>query len=121
MRKMDFRCATTAFGAFLFFAAVGAADDGDDFSNNLFSDLGPLLSLFGEQFTKQFLSQSMSWLDSFIFACAPLGILTAVVACIRVAGPVWLKAVIGRARETDAAAELDLMSSTSHEGLSAAY
>lgn len=29
---------------------------GDEFSNNLFSDLAPLLTLFGEQVTKQFLS-----------------------------------------------------------------
>lgn len=58
----------------------------------------------------------MTWLESVIFACAPLGIITAIVAAIRVGGPSWLKAVIGRARETAAAAELDLMSSTSHEG-----
>jgi hypothetical protein len=30
-------------------------------------------------------------------------------------GPSWLKAVIGRARENRATAELELMSSTSHE------
>jgi hypothetical protein len=33
--------------------------DGSSFSNNLFSDLAPLLTLFGEQVTKQFLSQSV--------------------------------------------------------------
>jgi hypothetical protein len=33
--------------------------DGNDFANNLFSDLAPLLTLFGEQVTKQFLSMSM--------------------------------------------------------------
>jgi hypothetical protein len=46
---------------------------------------------------------------------APLGIITAIVGAIRVGGFPWMKAVIGRARENRALAELDLMSSTSHE------
>lgn len=50
-----------------------------------------------------------------IFALAPLGILTAIVGAIRVGGPPWLKAIIGRARENRATVELELMSSTSHE------
>lgn len=45
----------------------------------------------------------------------PLGILTAVVSAIRVRGPPWLRAVIGRARENLATVELELLSSTSHE------
>ena len=57
----------------------------------------------------------MGWLDHIIFAMAPLGILTAIVAAIRVGGPSWLKAVIGRARENIATVEVELMSSTSHE------
>jgi hypothetical protein len=61
------------------------------------------------------MSESMGWLDNVIFAMAPLGIVTAIVGAIRVGGPVWLKAVIGRARENRAAAEIELMSSTSHE------
>ena len=91
------------------------ADDGADFSNNLFSDLGPVLALFGEQVTKQFMSQSMSWLEDVIFAMAPLGIITAIISAIRVGGPNWLKAVVGRARESKAVVEIELMSSTSHE------
>lgn len=54
-------------------STAAAADSGDDFSNNLFSDLAPLLTLFGEQVAKQFLSQSMGWADNIIFAVAPLG------------------------------------------------
>jgi hypothetical protein len=92
-----------------------SASDGQDFSNNLFSDLGPLLQLFGEQVAKQFMSQSVGWADNILFAMAPLGIITAVVGAIRVSGPTWLKAIIGRARENRAAAEVELMSSTSHE------
>lgn len=46
---------------------------------------------------------------------APLGIITALVGAIRIGGPIWLKAVIGRARETRASAEVELMFSTSHE------
>jgi len=61
------------------------------------------------------LTRIVGWLDHIIFAMAPLGILTAIVAAIRVGGPSWLRAVIGRARENRAIAEMELMSSTSHE------
>ncbi|SCN86299.1 uncharacterized protein FFB20_07600 [Fusarium fujikuroi] len=91
------------------------ADSGDDFSNNLFSDLAPLLALFGERVTMQFLSQSMGWADCIILAVAPLGIITTIVSAIRVDGPAWLKAIIGRSRENLSAAEMELMSSTSQE------
>jgi hypothetical protein len=74
-----------------------------------------LLALFGEKVTTQFMSQSMGWADNIILAMAPLGIITAIVGAIRVGGPQWLKAVIGRAREPIAVAEAELMSSTSHE------
>ncbi|KAF8854325.1 hypothetical protein BDZ45DRAFT_555429, partial [Acephala macrosclerotiorum] len=61
----------------------------------------------------QFLSHSTSWVENLIFALLPIGILTTVVSAIRVGGSRWLKAVIGRAREPEAVAELELMSSTS--------
>ncbi|KAL1883245.1 hypothetical protein Daus18300_000303 [Diaporthe australafricana] len=92
-----------------------AADGGDDFANNLFSDLAPLLALFGERVTMQFMSQSMGWADNIILAVAPIGIITAMVGAIRVGGPTWLKAIIGRAKENLAIAEGELMSSTSDE------
>jgi hypothetical protein len=85
------------------------AADGTEFANNLFSDLGPLLTLFGERVAIQYLSHSTSWLECLIFACAPLGILTAVVSAIRVGGTRWLKSVVGRAREPEANVELELM------------
>jgi hypothetical protein len=112
-----------------------AADSGDDFTNNLFTDIAPLvshpqinprklvdseiikLSLFGEQVTKQFLSQSMGWADNIIFAMAPLGIITAVISAIRCGGYTWMRAVIGRAREGAGYAEVELMSSTSENGM----
>lgn len=97
------------------FVHHAAAVGGEDFSNNLFSDLAPILALFGEQVAKQFMSQSMGWADNIIFAMAPLGIITAIVGAIRVSGPNWLKAVIGRARESKGAAEVELMSSTSND------
>ncbi|KAH9206686.1 hypothetical protein DL95DRAFT_450718 [Leptodontidium sp. 2 PMI_412] len=96
-------------------AGYVAADAGDDFSNNLFSDLAPLLALFGERVTMQFMSQSMGWADNIILAMAPLGIITIIVGAIRVGGPSWLKAIIGRARQSRAIAEFELMSSTSNE------
>ena len=46
---------------------------------------------------------------------APLGVLTAIVGAIRVGGADWLKRLVGRARETTAGAEIELMSSVSHE------
>ncbi|KAK3363272.1 hypothetical protein B0T25DRAFT_513321 [Lasiosphaeria hispida] len=98
-----------------FITSVAAADAGDDFSNNLFTDLAPLLALFGERVTMQFMSQSVGWADNIVLAMAPLGIITAIVGAIRVGGPSWLKAIIGRARESRAVAESELMSSTSNE------
>ncbi|KAF7539654.1 hypothetical protein G7054_g1965 [Neopestalotiopsis clavispora] len=97
------------------FVEHAIADAGDDFSNNLFSDLAPLLALFGERVSMQFLSESVGWADCIIFAMAPLGIITAIVSAIRVGGPSWLKALVGRSRENMAAAEMELMSSTSKE------
>jgi hypothetical protein len=63
----------------------------------------------------QFMSQSMGWADNIILAMAPLGIITIIVSAIRVGGPSWLKALVGRARENVAVAEAELMSSTSNE------
>ncbi|RMJ08402.1 hypothetical protein CDV36_011994 [Fusarium kuroshium] len=103
--------------AFLLLSCIThvAANSGEDFSNNLVSDLAPLLALFGERVTMQFMSQSMGWADNIILSMAPLGIITIIVSAIRVGGPSWLKALVGRARENIAVAEADLMSSTSNE------
>lgn len=98
-----------------FIEPVTSEDPGNEFSDNLFSDLAPVVELFGEQAAKQFMSQSMGWSDHIIFSMAPLGVIAAVVGAIRVAGPKWLKAFVGRAQEDRAAAECELMSSTSHE------
>lgn len=92
-----------------------ASDWWDDFSNNLATDLSPLLALFGEQVTQQFLSESTSIVDNFIFAMAPLGIVTAVVSVIRVCGGPALRAFIGRAQEGGGIAEAELCSSTSRD------
>ena len=46
---------------------------------------------------------------------ASLGIITAIVAAIRVSGPSWLKAAFGGARENLAVSEAKRMSSTSKE------
>ena len=69
---------------------------GDDFSNNLFTDLAPLLALFGDQMTKQFLSMSMGWADNTLIAVCPIGILTIMVSAIRIGGTSQLKTLIGR-------------------------
>ncbi|KAL0936785.1 ankyrin repeat protein [Colletotrichum truncatum] len=87
--------------------------EGDEFSNNLFSDLAPLLTLFGEQVTKQFLSMSMGWADNILLAMGPLGTITIMVSAIRVGGGKRMKALVGRARESRSIAEQELLSSTS--------
>ncbi|KAH8586804.1 hypothetical protein B0O99DRAFT_489413, partial [Bisporella sp. PMI_857] len=90
-------------------------DAGETFTNNLLTDLAPILALFGEQVTKQFMSQSFTWYDCIIFAACPIGIMTAIVSVIRVAAPNSWKAIVGRARASRAAAELEILSSTSDE------
>jgi len=93
------------------------ADDSDlsDFSNNLATDIGPLLVLFGDSMTKQYLSESTFFLDYFIFAMAPIGILTAIVSAIQVCGHSSLRAFIGRSQEGDGAVEAELCTSTSRD------
>lgn len=65
--------------------------------------------MFGERLTKQFLSESISLLDNFIFALSPLGVLTAVVSVIRICGSSSLRAFVGRAQEGPAEAESELL------------
>ncbi|KAF0644307.1 hypothetical protein FPSE5266_03430 [Fusarium pseudograminearum] len=102
----------------LFFALVAthaAADDLSDFSNDLATDVGPLLVLFGESMTRQYLSESTSFLDYLIFAMAPIGILTAITSVIRVCGHSTLRAFIGRSQEGDGVVEAELCTSTSRD------
>ncbi|KAI1503601.1 hypothetical protein F5X99DRAFT_406916 [Biscogniauxia marginata] len=108
-----FRLSTTL----LLLSAVGvlAADDENELFLNIFSDIGPILALFGDRFAQQFLGESFTVFDHLIFACVPLGIITAIAGAIRVQGPKFTRAFIGRARENRAAAEIEFMSSTSAE------
>ncbi|KAK6532177.1 hypothetical protein TWF694_003337 [Orbilia ellipsospora] len=94
---------------------VFGASSWDDFANNFATDLAPIVALFGEQVTKQYLSESTTILDSLTFALAPLGILTAIVSVIRVRGNARVKAFIGRAQEAHGVAEAELCSSTSRD------
>ncbi|EEU37865.1 uncharacterized protein NECHADRAFT_88135 [Fusarium vanettenii 77-13-4] len=95
------------------FGLSNETDFWSEFGNNFATDLAPIISLFGEQVTKQFLSESTTSLDTVIFAVGPLGIITAIVSCIRVSGSSFLKSVVGRAREPRAVPEVELCSSTS--------
>ena len=63
----------------------------------------------------QFMSQSTGWADNIILAMAPLGILTIIVAAIRVGGPYWLRSIIRRARKNRAIPEAELMLLTLNE------
>lgn len=116
MSASRFPVVSRFFGTFLLAARlpfVRADSFSDELSNNIIADLAPLLALFGGEVAKQFMSQSMGVVDNIIFAVAPLGIITAMVGAIRVGGPRELKAIIGRARESQSAVEIELMSSTS--------
>ncbi|PGH09675.1 hypothetical protein AJ79_05641 [Helicocarpus griseus UAMH5409] len=99
----------------LFLAALVRGDWWSDFSDNLATDLAPFISLLGEQPTRQFLSESITFWDYFIFSMAPLGILTIVVSVIRVRGGPSLRAFIGRAQEGAGTTEAELCSSTSRD------
>ena len=94
---------------------ASAGDDLSDFSNNLAQDLGPLIALFGEPITRQYLSESTTFLDYFIFAVCPLGIITAIVSVIRVCGHSSLRAFIGRSQEGNGVVEAELCTSTSRD------
>ncbi|KAK0630394.1 hypothetical protein B0T17DRAFT_636418 [Bombardia bombarda] len=96
-------------------SALTTAEQWESFTNNFATDLAPIIVLFGEQATKQFLSESVSFLDNIIFGVAPLGVLTAVVSVIRIYGRASLKAFIGRAQEVPGQAEAELCSSTSED------
>jgi len=95
--------------------ALAGPQDWDDFANNFATDLAPILVLFGEQATKQFLSESTSIWDTIIFGIAPIGVITAVVSAVRLYGSSSLKAFIGRAQEAHGVAEAELCSSTSDD------
>lgn len=102
--------------AFALFTGVEGLFEGiDDITNNLVTDLAPLITLCGEQATKQFLSESTSFMDSVIFSIAPLGLITAVVSVIRIYGSSSFKSIIGRSQEAHGVAEAELCSSTSQD------
>jgi hypothetical protein len=77
-------------------APTGDGFDGDGFTNNLLSDLAPLLALFGGQVIKQFLSMSLGLADHILLAMGPIGVVTIVVSAIRIGGSKSLKALVGR-------------------------
>ena len=73
-----------------------ATVDANNFANNAFSNLAPLLTLFGDEVTKQFLANSLWFPDTLLLAIAPLGIMTIIVSAIRVGGSRLMKSIIGR-------------------------
>src|SRR3569833_3283684 len=97
-------------------AATGVNAGGlDDFSNNLATDLGPLVALFGENITRQYISESTSFLDYFIFSMAPMGIVTTITSVIRVCGDSSLRAFIGRAQKNKKTNKAELCTASSRD------
>ncbi|KAH8901671.1 hypothetical protein GQ53DRAFT_631752 [Thozetella sp. PMI_491] len=70
--------------------------NGSNFASNTFTDFAPLLTLFGDEVTKQFLATSMGFPDTVLLGIAPIGIITVIVSAIRVGGNRFMKAIIGR-------------------------
>ncbi|KAG8533606.1 uncharacterized protein KY384_001346 [Bacidia gigantensis] len=94
---------------------TAATTDWSEYIGTIATSLTPLLTLFGELATKQFLSVSMGWADNILLAMGPIGIITIVVSAIRIGGSRAFKAIIGRSREARVTAEQEFLSSTSDE------
>lgn len=97
---------------------VAAAIDSEsigDWSNDFATDLGPLIALLGEQMTRQYLSESTSHADYYIFGLGPLGIINAMVSTVRLCGSSSFRAFFGRAQESDGNIEMELCTSTSRD------
>ena len=65
-----------------------------------FTDLAPLLALFGDELTKQYLATSVRSLDSVLLSIAPVGVPAIIVSAIRVGGHRFMKALVGRSAYT---------------------
>lgn len=61
-----------------------------------FADFSALLTLFGDEATKQFLATSLNSVDTALLGIAPLGIMTIIVSAVRVGGSPLMKSLIGR-------------------------
>ena len=69
---------------------------GGSIADYLPNELAPLLTLFGEQVTKQFLSLCVGWPDIILLSMGPIGVITIIVSTIRVGGMRFLKGLVGR-------------------------
>ncbi|KAF4808254.1 hypothetical protein CGCSCA5_v012534 [Colletotrichum siamense] len=65
--------------------------------------------------TKQYISESTTYYDYFIFGMGPIGVITTIVSTIRLCGPASLRAFIGRSQEGNSAIEAELCTSTSRD------
>lgn len=70
--------------------------DTSNLARGLFTDLGLLLALFGDEATKQFLTVSLGLGDDLLLTIVLIGIMTIIVSAIRVGGYPWMKSFIGR-------------------------
>ncbi|KAK8048655.1 hypothetical protein PG994_010385 [Apiospora phragmitis] len=98
--------------------AANATVDADNFANNAFTNLAPLLTLFGDEVTKQFLATSMGLPDAVLLGIAPIGIMTIIVSAIRVGrsrlmNKTQTEALMATGLETPDDEEKEILSSTS--------
>ncbi|KAK7952364.1 uncharacterized protein PG986_008092 [Apiospora aurea] len=93
--------------------AANATVDENNFANNAFTNLAPLLTLFGDEVAKQFFATSTGISDAVIRGIAPIGIMTIIVSAIRVGRSRLMKSIVGRARDSPDDEEKEILSSTS--------
>jgi hypothetical protein len=70
--------------------------DASSLVNRLLTDFAPLLALFGDEVTKQFLATSVGWGNDILLALAPIEIMTILLCAIQVSGYPLMKSIIGR-------------------------
>lgn len=73
-----------------------ATVEASNFENNAFIDFAPLLTLFGEEITKQFLSISVGLADNILVGIAPISIMMVIISVIRISRGKFLKLLIER-------------------------
>ncbi|KAB8070120.1 hypothetical protein BDV29DRAFT_160794 [Aspergillus leporis] len=87
----------------------------NNLTGNFLAGILPIVSLFGKDITNLYLSQSLPYLDWFIFAVGPLGVGWAMIACFKLRGHGTLQSLVGLSSGLDSEIEKELMPSTSSE------
>jgi hypothetical protein len=94
------------------YVASASAINTNTFANNAVSNLGPLITLFRNNITVQFLKSFFTVFNSILFTIAPIGIIAAITSAICVGSIKLLKTLISQSQESLKSIEIELLSST---------